>query len=222
MSKKDTTLLTAINSKADDIINNLPVQEEEIRNAIISTKQQLAEATEKMDFAASEEDFNQAKKEKAEIENKLAYYQHQMKRLTQLPRMSEDDYFKYLEDCNAIATKSRDTFREAIEKCFEVILSARKDYEQTISDVNATIKKLDQAANLLQSIYKQKKTINENGEEVFVDDPEEWKKHIHKFDFYQFYIAVNEENKGDRYAKQNILGTIWRITNPAAIAPLNK
>ncbi len=224
MSKKDTTLLTAINSKADDIINNLPVQEEAIRNAIISAKQALAEATEKMDQAITEEDFNQAKKEKTDIENKLAFNQHQLKRLTQLPRMSEDDYFKYLEDCNAIAIKSRDTFREAVEKCFAVILSARADYEQTITDVNTTIKKLDQAANVLQTIYKQKKTINEDGEEVFVDDPEEWKKHIHKFDLYQFYISidVNEENKGDRCAKQNILGTIWRITNPVVIAPLNR
>lgn len=165
---------------------------------IASAQEEQKRAAIAKDEAESEADFDKACNDEARARDKERFFRKQLEKISFQPRMSESEYYGYIDTIKAAVSEAAEAFREESEKAIESIIEAKAAYLTTISEADAALVALDNAANVLQSKHRYK-TITYTGDAParLVADPEEWRRHALRYGNGKAYelAAMNGANR---------------------------
>lgn len=173
--------------KRAELVDRLEVAEEELRKA--KNLQMNAEDMESFDDAT-------ATVKLAELVRKFA--KNALNKLDRAPRMDEAEYVKAVATCKEIMETAVETHRKKAAALMDQLAEARAIYLQTAEDVNSTLIKLDEAANVLQSKYpfREEKRLNEPSS--FIPDKKAWLKYALRYDNAKPMEMATESKPEDR------------------------
>ena len=113
---------------------------------------------------------------------KEKFFERQLERLDFTPRMDEKEYFAAVDIVKNAVEKAAADFRKVAEKAIEDIIEAKKRYESTISEADAVLTDLDDAANVLQVKYRYKEYTYKGGvPSSFAESKSEWRQHAVRY-----------------------------------------
>ncbi len=175
-------------------------------------RQNLAQAVEAGRIAAkakeeaeAEADFDKACDDAVRAREKEAFYRRIIEEKQFTPRLDDDRYFETVDSVKTVVRDAADAFRAVAEKAMAQIVQAKADYWQTVIEADMTLNALNDAANVLQSKYK---------------DQADWRRNA--FRFYDGWrtlgvnLAIMDffEDRPPEY--NDTLAAAWRAAERAA------
>lgn len=148
--------LEKIRKRSGELLGDYPAQREELVK-----KLQEAEATRSRAHAAliaadDLESYDNATEALNRAELAVRFAKGAVDKLDAAPRMKEEEYRKAINACAGIMSQAVDTYRVKAKALMDQLKALTDEYTQTAEEVNGTLVKLDEAANVLQSKYPYK------------------------------------------------------------------
>ena len=153
---------------------------------------QLKDALEDLNAAKAEQDaaddltrYDAAAEAVKRAELRVKFAETALNKLDGAPRMTEQEYMVTVGTCQGIVAGAAEEYRKKALDLMEALKDAQDKYKGIVSDVNKTLIELDQSANVLQTMHKNRVDQYTDGEGGYYDvsrpDPKEWERHAVRF-----------------------------------------
>lgn len=166
--------LEKIQARAAGILGDNPEKLAELRRAVKASEETLQAARAEQEAAEDLAGYDKAAERVRQAELRLKFSKATLDKLENAPRMTEADYMKALNTCRGIMERAAEAYREEAAALMDQLKKITDEYKQTAKDTNATLIKLDEAANILQSKYGR--------EQKDLTHLENWQKYALRYD----------------------------------------
>lgn len=177
--------LNLIKGKIKAVMGDYPAKKAELRDQLITTKEDLEAAKASQDAAKDLKEFDQAAEAVKRAETRVQFVEGAIRKLDEAPRMSEAEYNSIVDTCGQIMEGSAANYRERVSALMDQIKEAKDLYLSIAANVDQTLADLDDAANVLQTKYADRVDQYSDGKggtyEIRRPDPDEWKKHVVRY-----------------------------------------
>ena len=177
--------LEKIQKRCHDIYKDFPKKLETLKAQLTEARNELTEARAAQDAAEDLTGYDLATDVLKRAEKKVHFAERELNKLTGAARMPEGEYLQAVGTCQGIVASATEEYRKKAFALMEQLKAAQDQYKDTVADVNNTLIKLDQAANILQTKHKNRTDQYSDGEGGFYDisrpDPSEWERHAVRF-----------------------------------------
>ena len=201
--------LERIQAKAVEIMGDYPAKQAELRERIRAAEEELRAAKAELEAAEDLAEYDRAREKVERAELALRFAKNALEKLQSAPRMKEADYMKALTTCRDIMEKAAGSYREKATALMDQLKALTDEYKQTAADTNSTLKKLDEAANILQSKYgRDQKSLTYR---------ENWQKYALRYDNGKPCAMVTEIKNANPAFKNHdsVLCAAWLAMNKA-------
>ena len=177
--------LERIQKRCHDIYKDFPKKLETLNAQLTEARNELTEARGAQDAAEDLTGYDLATDVLKRAEKKVHFAERELNKLTGAARMPEAEYMQAVGTCQGIVASATEEYRNKAFALMEQLKAAQDQYKDTVADVNDTLIKLDQAANILQTKHKTRIDRYSDGEggvyQIPCKDPREWERHAVRF-----------------------------------------
>lgn len=145
--------LEKIQKRSAEILGDYPEKRAELLERVKAAEEELKAAKASQESAEDLAAYDKAAEGVKRAELALKFANNALYRLDGAPRMAEADYMKALNTCREIMERATGEYRQKTTALMDQLKAVKDEYKQTAEETNSTLKKLDEAANILQSKY---------------------------------------------------------------------
>lgn len=195
------------------VLGNYPEQKETLKSRMHAAEEVLKTAKDELDKAEDIESYDRATEaiRRAELEVKFA--KNALDKLSSAPRMNEKEYMQNLNVCREIMEDAVKSYRKKAKALMDQLKTVTDEYKQTAEDVNTTLVKLDEAANVLQCKYPYRVERRNKLPDVHIPDKKAWEKAALRYDGYRACTLATEarpeDNPRPRETHNSVLCAAW-------------
>lgn len=168
-------------ARVEEIKKTVPKERAEYVSIIEAAQADQAKAEQAKEVAQTEKAFNQACDDLTHAREREAHFKKLLDAIDGKQRMSESEYFEFIERIRERVTAEADNFRRVAEKAIDDIAQARAEYEAITADADKVLSALDVASNVLQNKYKYRECTYIGKPSVSVLDPNNWKSYAIRY-----------------------------------------
>ena len=208
--------LEQIRKRSAAIMGDTPQKRAEIIKQITEGKAELKAAREAQEAADDMDSYDAAVDTVKRAELKVKFAEKALNKLDGAPRMSEKEYMATLGTCSRIVEKAASDYIKAAEAAMDQLKAAHDAYISTGEDVNQILIELDQAANVLQTKFKNRTVTYIGVGDVEKPDPYEWERHALRFYNADLAGRVTQNKAGDPNKPwDSVLCAAWHAVRKA-------
>lgn len=143
--------ITEIYKRASEIIGNDPEKKAELMAELEEGRTELMAAKNAKEKAENLDEYNKASKAVEAAELKVKFAKNALARLETTPRMSEEEYNKYISACEGIMSQAAIDYRAKAAALMDQLNEIHEEYIAIAREVDGALIMLDDAAHILQS-----------------------------------------------------------------------
>lgn len=174
--------LVKIQEASEKIMKAYPDKRSSFAADVQKAKSDLQKAKDRLEAAEDINEYDNAAAEVHRAELAVKFSNSALEKLDVAPRMEEHDYQNAIDTCKKIMDQAVQEYRKKAAALMEQLKTIRGEYLRTADDVNDTLVKLDNAANVLQSKYPYKEYKYVNAPSEFKKDPNAWREFAVRYD----------------------------------------
>ena len=206
--------LEKIRRRSAEIRENYPSQRINYLQEIEKAEADLQKAQEVQQAADNMASYDKATEGVKRAEMALKFAKQGLEKMDAAPRMDTKEYNSACDTCKDIANKAISDYRKKAAELMASLKAAYDEYNATITDVNSTLKDLDNAANVLQSLYPYRIEGRKGAPDIKTPDRHAWKKYALQFDAAKL---ATEKQPADIYGTtEHVQVVAWKAAGNIA------
>lgn len=205
--------LEKIQKNAMSILGDYPNKRAKLLEKLTEAEAEKDKAEKVLEAAEDLGEYDRATETIKRADLSIKFTQKELDKMERSPRMNERDYLNARNICRDIMEKAVDNYREKAAQIMGQLKELTDEYQQTAKEVNETLAKLDEGANLLQSKYPDRVTKYNNKPDGAIRDREAWREYALHYDNGTIHKLATRVKPGDRkspnHSHDSILCAAW-------------